>query len=164
MSSASATIYLSVREADGSVKQHAVSPGTYYFGRDPVCNFVFLTRDVSRRHVRMKLEDGAFEIEDLKSTSGTMVQGHPLTRPLRLRYPQLVEMGSGAVHLTLEAPDRGRQDSVSSGVRAVKAPAPLADSDGVTIMVSIDADEPGTLPVQGLAHQAARRLGMLYDL
>ncbi|HEY2572621.1 MAG TPA: adenylate/guanylate cyclase domain-containing protein [Verrucomicrobiaceae bacterium] len=148
----SAVLHLAIRESNGSVKHHTALPGTYVFGRDPGCDFVLAAVDVSRRHARLRLEESSFEIADLGSTSGTKVQGHALTRPLKLRYPQLVEIGSVAVNVSAEAPmAHAPQDHAH----------PEAD---VKITMTMDATEKGTLPTKGLAEQMAQRLAMLYDL
>jgi len=147
-----AVLHLSIRESDGSVAHHTAVPGTYFFGRDPGCDFVLQCADVSRRHARIKLEPAVFEIEDLGSTSGTKVQGLPLTRRLRLRYPQVVEIGSVAVNVSAEAPVH----------HTAETPAP--NDDGVRITLTMDAKERGALPMKGMADQMAQRLGMLYDL
>lgn len=146
-----AVLHLSIRENDGSVTHHTALPGTYFFGRDPACDFVLQAVDVSRRHARVKLESGAFEIEDLGSTSGTQVQGLPLTRKLRLRYPQVVEIGSVAVNLSAEAPMHHIAETE-------------ARDDEVRITITMDAKTRGTLPMKGMADQMAQRLSMLYDL
>jgi adenylate cyclase len=148
-------IYLSIRAADGSVEHHSVPPGIYDFGRDPGCRFVLRSENVSRHHARMKIEEAAFEIEDLGSTSGTSVQGQPLTRKLRLRYPQVVEIGNQAVHVSLEKPEPMAQ-------RTADAPATTANQVAITAVM--DAKERVLLPMEGLADQTAKRLAMLYDL
>ena len=52
-----------------------------YVGRNPKCDIVLEKPDVSSRHVRIsKTEAGYFEIMDLRSTNGTLVEGTPISR------------------------------------------------------------------------------------
>lgn len=154
-----AVIHISIREADGSSTRHTALPGEYFFGRDPKCEFVLHSAEVSRRHARMKFDEGAFEIEDLGSTSGTVVQGRPLTRVLRLRYPQDIEVG-------------GVQVSISNAEQEVPAheeppsaeDLPAAGDDEVTISIVMDATRPGDLPLNGLSDALAKRVALLVEL
>lgn len=145
-------LHLSIREADGSEAHHSATPGTYFFGRDPGCDFVLCCPDVSRRHLRLKLEPSVIEIEDLGSTSGTKVQGQPLTRQLRLRYPQMVEIGSVVVNISADPPVHHPVEQAAT------------DDDRVRITLTMDATERGAPLMKGMADHMAQRLAMLYDL
>ncbi len=71
---------------------------------------------------------------------------------LRLRYPQVVEIGSVAVNVSADAPQH----------HTTEAPAP--QEDDVKITITMDATGRGALPIKGVAEQLAQRLAMLYDL
>jgi serine/threonine protein kinase len=49
-------------------------------GRSSDCDFVIKKSDVSKRHCRIYLHADGAEVEDLNSTSGTVVNGRPVTR------------------------------------------------------------------------------------
>jgi serine/threonine protein kinase len=49
-------------------------------GRSSDCDFVIKKEDVSKRHCRIYLHADGAEVEDLNSTSGTVVNGKPVTR------------------------------------------------------------------------------------
>ena len=154
----SAAIHLSIREPDGSLTRHTALPGEYFFGRDPRCEFILQSPEVSRRHLRMKFDEGAFELEDLGSTSGTTVQGHPLTRVLRLRYPQLVEVGNVAVNVT--------KDAVEPQPEPPREHLPVAKDEDrkIGVTVAADATQRGDILLPGLAEEMAQRLKLLCEL
>ena len=154
----SAAIHLSIREPDGSLTRHTALPGEYFFGRDPRCEFVLQSPEVSRRHVRMKFDGSAFELEDLGSTSGTTVQGHPLTRVLRLRYPQLVEVGNVAVNVT--------KDATEPQPEPPREHLPVAEKEDrkIGVTVAADAAQRGDILMPGLAEEVTQKLKLLCDL
>lgn len=61
-------------------------------GRDAACDLVLLDPRVSRRHARAERVDGVWEIVDLQSRNGTIVDGQRVDRA-PLRPGSLVELG-----------------------------------------------------------------------
>ena len=53
-------------------------------GRHPSCDVVLDADTVSRRHARLVFRDGSWILQDLDSTNGTRLNGHPVGR-CRLR-------------------------------------------------------------------------------
>ncbi|TAM73553.1 DUF2662 domain-containing protein [bacterium] len=73
-------------------------------GRDASCDLVLLDPRVSRRHARAECAGGAWEIIDLQSRNGTVVDGQRVDRaPLQLG--SLVELGDTLLAVE-EAPSR----------------------------------------------------------
>lgn len=66
-------------------------------GRDQDCDLVLSSPDVSRQHARITILDEAYEIEDLGSTNGTLVNEVRITRQL-LHEGDLIQIGT---HLLL---------------------------------------------------------------
>lgn len=56
---------------------HLLSPTT--LGRAPECDICIDSRGISRRHARLRPLDYGVEIEDLKSTNGTYLNGQRVT-------------------------------------------------------------------------------------
>ena len=55
--------------------------GPWYVGRSPQGDVVISDPNVSRRHARIsRSEGGGFEVEDLFSTNGTLVDGVPVKK------------------------------------------------------------------------------------
>lgn len=53
-------------------------------GRDPGCDLIFPDRTVSRQHARIRLQNGAYWIEDLQSVNGVEVNGRKISDRVRL--------------------------------------------------------------------------------
>ncbi|MFW5708874.1 MAG: FHA domain-containing protein [Chloroflexota bacterium] len=47
-------------------------------GRDDVCDIVLPDRQISRQHIRIKVQDNRFFVEDLESRNGTWINGQRL--------------------------------------------------------------------------------------
>src|ERR1022692_4895893 len=86
-----ATVAISL--ADGSSRQFAARPGTYYVGRDAGCHFVIDSESVSRRHARLKIGLDRVTVTDLDSTGGVIVNGLALGRERAAHYPVRIELG-----------------------------------------------------------------------
>lgn len=63
----------------------AVDPGGTVAGRDPSCRWTLDSELVSRRHFVVRAHGEAYEIEDLGSRNGTLVNDAPLTGTRELR-------------------------------------------------------------------------------
>ena len=61
-------------------------------GRDPGADIVVDDPEVSGRHARISWQDGAFRIEDLASTNGTLVNGQPVCRG-PLHHDDVLKLG-----------------------------------------------------------------------
>ena len=72
-------------------------------GKSASSNIVLDNPYVSRRHARIVVRRGHFEIEDLGSKNGTSVNGTLLgNRRVRLRYGDRIELGQGQVILKFQ--------------------------------------------------------------
>lgn len=68
------------------------------FGRAPDNTIVINDDFASSRHARISAQNGAWVLEDLGSTNGTIVDGTRMTTPVRLRIGTRITIG----HTTLE--------------------------------------------------------------
>ncbi len=73
-------------------------------GREPGLAVALPAEGVSRRHARVTWDGKSHWLEDLRSTNGTFVNGHPVSRE-KLRHLDVVTLGKGVelVFLTSEA-------------------------------------------------------------
>jgi FHA domain len=62
-------------------------------GRDLSNDLVVSDSEVSRAHARLSWRDDGYVIEDLRSTNGTWVNGHPVLRASRLAEGDVVTLG-----------------------------------------------------------------------
>jgi adenylate cyclase len=151
----SVTINLTINEA-GNVRTQQCGLGAHLVGRDPACELVISSPDVSRQHARLTFGEKSFLVEDLGSTSGTAVNGGWLSSARRFSYPQTVEFGSVVVRVRMAGAP------LPAGV---SYPADESPEESVNISVSLDAKEARTpLQSSGVAEQVAQRLMMLYQL
>ena len=108
---------------DGSLSNPhwAVDRAEMVLGRDDACDIVIPVRQISRQHLRIKMDGGNAFVEDLRSKNGSWVNGYRLTgareledgdeiriaKDIRLRF-----VGSGA---TAPSTTRVLPDVIPSG-------------------------------------------------
>ncbi len=78
-----------------------LGPGEYTIGSDPNCQIQLEAPDISPAHAVMLFAEGALQIEDLGSQSGTHVGGTRLETVFRLSPPQTVQLGSATLDIRL---------------------------------------------------------------
>ena len=67
-------------------------------GRHPACDLVVADPSVSRRHAQLTYRDGAWVLQDLASTNGTVVNGERVGRT-SLHSGDLVTLGAQAIQI-----------------------------------------------------------------
>ena len=60
-------------------------------GREPLNEIALDDSEVSRRHARITIVGGAFQIEDLGSTNGTFVNGQRVAVPTNLKHDDIID-------------------------------------------------------------------------
>ena len=70
-------------------------------GRNPDCDVVLQPKSVSRKHAAVSRTGSSFEIKDLGSTRGTLVNGQKLTEPVELKDGDTLQIGE--VQLTFNS-------------------------------------------------------------
>ncbi len=79
---------------DGTLlDEHLLGEGTHAIGRDDHCAISLSSEFVSREHARLILEQGSLHIEDLGSTSGTLMDGARVHGILPVQVGQHVQVG-----------------------------------------------------------------------
>ncbi len=67
--------------------------GDFLIGRDPVCDLVFDSGDVSRKHSKITNDGSCVLIEDLGSSNGTFVNSAPIDGKYELKHLDVVQIG-----------------------------------------------------------------------
>ena len=62
-------------------------------GRDVSCDVRVVHQMVSRSHVELAFEDGAWVVRDAGSTNGTWIDGERITSPVRIEGPTRLQLG-----------------------------------------------------------------------
>jgi len=73
--------------------------GPVVIGRSPSSDIVIDEPFVSATHARYTLQGPALVLEDLKSTNGTLVNGHPISQPVTLRDGDEVQVGDAIMRV-----------------------------------------------------------------
>ena len=74
--------------------------GPVVVGRSPSSDIVIDEPFVSATHARFTLQGPALVLEDLRSTNGTLVNGHPIGQPVTLRDGDEVQVGDAIMHVS----------------------------------------------------------------
>jgi EmrB/QacA subfamily drug resistance transporter len=69
-------------------------------GREPECDLQVLDSEVSRRHAKVMIRDGAASIDDLHSANGTYVNGERILEPYTLAPGDRIQIGETTIQLT----------------------------------------------------------------
>lgn len=114
---------LVIHSGEGVGRDHVLSGGECVVGRDADATFTLEDSLVSRRHYRVVYEDGAYWVEDLGSTNGTLVNARRMQR-LQLVDGDRIRAGNTEVLFV-------QKDLLGGAAkpRAVEAPAAKPTSD-----------------------------------
>lgn len=74
--------------------------GPVVVGRSPSSDVVVDEPYVSATHARFTLQGPALVLEDLDSTNGTLVNGHPINQPVTLRDGDEVQVGDAIMRVS----------------------------------------------------------------
>jgi hypothetical protein len=74
--------------------------GPVVMGRSPSSDIVIDEPFVSATHARYTLQGPALVLEDLHSTNGTLVNGHPIDQPVTLRDEDEVQVGDAIMRVS----------------------------------------------------------------
>ena len=74
--------------------------GPVVVGRSPSSDIVVDEPFVSATHARFSLQGPALVLEDLGSTNGTLVNGHPIGQPVTLRDGDEVQVGDAVMRVS----------------------------------------------------------------
>lgn len=96
---------------DQGVEKRRTFGGAFSAGRDSECEVTTLDPVASRRHARFEPVEGIWQVQDLGSSNGTLVDGERIQRaklPLRC----VVELGPGGQRLNLRVLNREAETMV----------------------------------------------------
>ena len=84
---------LVVEQPEGLRGREFLVSGEATIGRAPECAIVLSDDFISARHARIFERGGRLWVEDLRSTNGTLLNGHRLRRPVALRPGDRLRIG-----------------------------------------------------------------------
>jgi predicted component of type VI protein secretion system len=102
----------------------------FVLGRVAGCDLVIDDGKASRRHAKVHVQDGVFEIEDLESSNGTLLNEKPVTRRM-LRDGDRVQIGKTVIvfHEGELPGGAGAAPAASALAASVARPAAADDND-----------------------------------
>ena len=118
------------------------SGNRWKIGRAPACEIPIDDKSVSRYHAQIVRERGAFLIEDLGSTSGTLINGLPFGNIAALCERDVIQIGG--CQLVVEAISEDAVEDPPIGGKEQNA------SDDVTLLQSKDSSAEAALFQQSL--------------
>jgi S1-C subfamily serine protease len=99
-----ASVWVTVRAADGATWDVEVAGPTVTIGRHPDSDLVIADPKVSARHAELAVaDDGTLTVRDVGSTNGTALNGRPVSGLVTVRPGDQLEVGDTRV--TVGAPD-----------------------------------------------------------
>lgn len=128
-------VILSLTEKGGETKQLQFDKAEVGIGRVQGNDIVLPKGNVSKRHCRIVLQDGRFQVEDLKSTNGTYINGRKLTEATEVFGGDKIYIGDFVVRIenapTAEAAGLGNEaGSLSTALGNRRPPPPPARATG----------------------------------
>lgn len=79
---------------------HVDMLGPVIVGRSPSSDIVIDEPFVSSSHARFTLQGPVLVLEDLNSTNGTLVNGHPIAQPVTLRDGDEIQVGNAVMRVS----------------------------------------------------------------
>ena len=118
-------------------------------GRDPACDVILTSKEVSRRHCRFFVQAGDLVVEDLGSHNGVLVSGERIAAKTSLIGSPPVEIGDVHVEVgaTQAAPPSAKRPAPASarpppGAAPAGKPAPRAAADNLAQTLAPGAVKP----------------------
>jgi pSer/pThr/pTyr-binding forkhead associated (FHA) protein len=93
---------LVVEQPEGLRGREFLVSGDATIGRAPECAIVLSDDYISSRHARIFARGGRLWVEDLRSTNGTLLNGHRLRRPAALRTGDRLKVGDTLLGFRVE--------------------------------------------------------------
>jgi pSer/pThr/pTyr-binding forkhead associated (FHA) protein len=115
---------LVIKQGPGVGRDHALGTGACVVGRDPAATFALEDNLVSRQHFQVVQEAGAWFVEDLGSTNGTLVNGRKEQR-VRLSDGDTIRVGQTVLAFVQKDMLAGARPAAARSAAPAGPPAPV---------------------------------------
>ena len=104
---------------EGDVKRRIpVNSNPFHVGRNPQCDLVLPSRNVSKSHAHLISAGEILAVRDLRSTNGTYVNGNRITGDTLLNEADFLQFGDTEFRVSRETPQNTEQTLEKSDVAA----------------------------------------------
>jgi DNA-binding winged helix-turn-helix (wHTH) protein len=103
-------------------REYVLSEGENVIGRDPAVSVWIDLASVSRRHARIRVENGAATLEDLRSRNGTYLREERISAPAKLASGDRMKVGAATLVFRRSRPLGTTESEISthSGSKLVR--------------------------------------------
>ncbi|MEA2698255.1 MAG: pilus assembly protein CpaF, partial [Myxococcales bacterium] len=115
-------IKLTITEKGGEPRSLTFDKDEVSIGRVSGNDIVLPKGNISKRHSRLVVKDGALELVDLKSTNGTYVNGRKIGEPAAISNADRIQVGDFLITLQGEGGDAGGRSGPVSTSRPLPVP------------------------------------------
>ncbi|MCB9881412.1 MAG: FHA domain-containing protein [Planctomycetes bacterium] len=141
------TQYASLEEVRGAhpKRRHPVIAAEFTIGRGEECTLRVPDERASRRHALIRRKPIGYELRDLDSRNGTLLNEHPLTEPTRLQPGDMIQIGSHVFCFQdpRRAPVQEPAQEVEPPTKAPPPPRPVAPAnDGPSLRIGTSLANP----------------------
>jgi signal transduction histidine kinase/pSer/pThr/pTyr-binding forkhead associated (FHA) protein/ActR/RegA family two-component response regulator len=110
---------------DDEVRFHDLTGDTFFLGRAPENDICVKDKHVSRRHLKIRVKEGRFFIEDLQSRNGTFIRDKVIPAGRAIEVKEGVPIAAGNVFFSLGKP---YNQDIGKFEKAIDPSSPLNDT------------------------------------
>ncbi len=143
-------IRLNVREKAGNLQTHIFDADEIAIGRLTQNHLVLPKSNISKRHAKIVMAGGTFEVVDLRSTNGTYVNGNRVTEPTSLGQDDKLYIGEFLITVD-------REETGEAGRHEPPPPPPAAKAKPTDAVFEAPPEEEPAAPPEEEDETGAQR-------
>ncbi|MCD7897796.1 MAG: FHA domain-containing protein, partial [Planctomycetaceae bacterium] len=110
------TAELTIQTPNGEKVVPLVEGQPLFVGRTSECDLYLPSPAVSRRHAVFLTRHGHVGLKDLDSANGTYLNGRKITKPIRLKDGDIIQVATFVMHFAKKADENGKTVILSSSI------------------------------------------------
>ncbi|MCC8117012.1 MAG: FHA domain-containing protein, partial [Planctomycetes bacterium] len=110
------TAELTIQTPNGEKVVPLVEGQPLFVGRTSECDLSLPSPAVSRRHAVFLTRHGHVGLKDLDSANGTYLNGRKITKPIRLKDGDIIQVATFVMHFAKKADENGKTVILSSSI------------------------------------------------
>ncbi|MCC8165858.1 MAG: FHA domain-containing protein [Planctomycetes bacterium] len=117
------TAELTIQTPNGEKVVPLVEGQPLFVGRTAECDLYLPSPAVSRRHAVFLTRHGHVGLKDLDSANGTYLNGRKITKPIRLKDGDIIQVATFVMHFAKKTDENGQTVILSSSILGEHAAA-----------------------------------------